>query len=266
MKEEKTKGKNTAARKTAKRAGVVQFLDKLLAIDRIEDLSRNGLQVEGAATIRRVGLAVDACLASFEAATLNDCEMLIVHHGMIWGSLRSLTGDVYRQVRFLIEASLNLYAVHLPLDLHPELGNNARLAAAIGIKKPFPFGIYNGIPIGFEGTIVRPLRLDTLCRALEKVTGGTTLALPFGKKFNKRIAIVSGGASSIIGEAVAKHVDCFITGEPNHAHYHLAREAGLNVIYGGHYHSETLGVKAVGKALEREFGIESVFLDIPTTV
>ncbi len=108
--------------------------------------------------------------------------------------------------------------------------------------------------------------LDELCRATEKETGGTTLTLPFGKNLNRRIAIVSGGASAIIGEAVAKQVDCFITGEPNHVHYHLAREAGLNVIYGGHYYSETLGVKAVGQALEREFGIESVFLDIPTTV
>ena len=252
--------------KTAKRAGVVHFLDTLLAIDRIEDLSRNGLQVEGTATIRRVGLAVDACLASYEAAVLNGCQMLIVHHGMIWGGLRSLTGDVYRQVKFLIEASLNLYAAHLPLDLHSELGNNARLAAAIGIKKQFPFGIYQDASIGFEGTIAKPMGLDALCRALEKTTGGTTLTLPFGKKFNKRIAIVSGDASAIIGEAVTKRVDCFITGEPNHAHYHLAREAGLNVIYCGHYHSETLGVKAVGKALERAFGIESVFLDIPTIV
>ncbi len=130
MKDEKAKGRSKTG-KTATRAEVVLFLNTLLAIEKIEDLSRNGLQVEGAETIRRVGLAVDGCLASYEAAAHRDCQMLIVHHGMIWGGLPSLTGDVYRQVRFLIEASLNLYAAHLPLDLHPELGNNARLAAAI---------------------------------------------------------------------------------------------------------------------------------------
>jgi dinuclear metal center YbgI/SA1388 family protein len=250
----------------AARTDIVRFLNSLLAVDSIEDVSRNGLQVEGTETVRRVGLAVDACLASYEAAAANNCQMLIVHHGLIWGGLPSLTGDVYRQVRFLFDAGLNLYAAHLPLDRHPSLGNNARLAEVIGLKNLRDFGMYKGIAIGFEGILTQAKTTGELCRALAKATGGTPLSLPFGPKQNRRIAIVSGSASEIIAEAVAKNIDCYITGEPKHAHYHLAREAGLNVIYGGHYHTETLGVQALGRVLETEFGIGSVFLDLPTTV
>jgi len=264
--------KTTATKKTirppksAPRTDLVRYLDTLLDIDKIDERSCNGQQVEGCDTIRRAGLAVDGCLAAYEAAAAHGCQMVIVHHGMIWGGLTSLTGATFRQVKFLVENGLNLYAAHLPLDLHAVFGNNARLAAAVGIGRPLPFGVYHGIAIGFEGTLVRPLGLDPLCRALEKATGGATQTLAFGKKLNKRIAIVSGGASSIINEAIEKGIDCFITGEPDHTHFHLAKEAGLNVIYGGHYHSETPGVKAIGRLLEQKFGIESVFLDIPTSV
>jgi dinuclear metal center YbgI/SA1388 family protein len=245
---------------------IVRYLNTLLAIDSIEDVSRNGLQVEGTEKVHRVGLAVDACLASYKAAAAHDCQMLIVHHGLIWGGLPYLTGAVYRQVKFLIENSLNLYAAHLPLDLHPEHGNNARLAKAIGMENPLPFGTYHGIAIGIEGMVTPERSVEALSHALAEAIDVTPLSLPFGKKLCRRIAVVSGSASEIIGEAIEKGVDCFITGEPKHTHYHLAQEAGLNVIYGGHYHSETLGVKALGEVLEQEFGIESVFLDIPTTV
>lgn len=264
MNRHKTKDKPVTIETT--RIEIVRFLDTLMGIASIEDVSRNGLQVEGAVKVRRVGLAVDACLASYKAAAAHDCQMLIVHHGLIWGGLPYLTGAVYRQVKFLVENSLNLYAAHLPLDLHPEHGNNAQLAKAIGMENPVPFGMYHGIAIGIEGMVTPERSVEALSHDLAEAIDVTPLSLPFGKKLCRRIAVVSGSASEIIDEAIAKGVDCFITGEPKHTHYHLAQEAGLNVIYGGHYHSETLGVKALGTVLEQEFGIESVFLDIPTTV
>jgi dinuclear metal center YbgI/SA1388 family protein len=253
-------------KKAMNRDALVSFLDRELSIVSIDDHSRNGLQVQGAEKIGRVALAVDACFEAYEAAAVKGCQMIIAHHGMIWGGLPYITKATFRQLKFLFDHEINLYAAHLPLDLHAKLGNNAQLAVMTGLRSLKPFGVYKGITIGFEGTLSKPVALAALSVRLEKLLGGTNIVLPFGPDNVRRIGIVSGSASEIIDEAISRKVDCYITGEPKHTHHHLAKEAGLNVIYCGHYHSEKPGVIAVGKLIEKKFGISCDFLDVPTKV
>jgi dinuclear metal center YbgI/SA1388 family protein len=250
----------------ASRNQIVRYLNNLLAIDKIKDSSCNGLQVQGAKTIRRVGLAVDACMAVYRKAAAKKCEMVIVHHGLIWNGLTSITGAHYEQVRYLVSHWLNLYAAHLPLDMHPEVGNNIMLARALKLSSVKPFGKYKDSLIGYEGVLPSAATPDDLGRACGRILGGGFSSLPFGRKKCRRLAIVSGGGSDAIPEAIDKGIDCFITGEPSHWNHHAALEAGLTVLYVGHYHSETPGVKAVGKKLEKEFDMETVFIDEPTLV
>jgi dinuclear metal center YbgI/SA1388 family protein len=248
------------------RTDVVSFLDDLLNIRGIEDYSRNGLQVQGAPEISRVAVAVDGCLEAYEEAAAADCQMLVVHHGMIWGGLPAVTGATYRQLRVLLDHGVSLYAAHLPLDLHPKYGNNAQIAAALKLTAIKPFGSYKGVTIGYEGRLAAAVSIETLAQRLESFLGGLPLLFPFGKKEIRTVAIVSGRASEIIEDAIAGEVDCFITGEPKHEHFHRAKEAGLNVIYCGHYFSEKPGVIALGVLLKKKFAVETVFLDIPTMV
>lgn len=245
---------------------ITLFLDRELRTTEIRDSSCNGLQVQGAPFVSKIGLAVDACIAAYEQAVEKGCGMLIAHHGIIWDGLRSITGKNYKHVKFLLDHDLNLYASHLPLDLHPKLGNNAGLAAILGLGRLKPFGNYKGTMIGFEGVLSNERSLDNIVGTLCEKLDAECTVLPFGDKSIKRVAIVSGGASGELAEAIDKGIDCYVTGEPGHANYHEALEAKINVIYCGHYHSETPGVKALGKLIENQFGIETVFLDIPTVI
>jgi len=244
----------------------VQFLDKFLRIKEIKDASCNGLQVQGSSSVSKIGVTVDASLMAYEKAVEEDCQMVIAHHGMIWGGLTSVTGISYKHIRYLFDHDLNLYAAHLPLDLHASVGNNVQLAAIVELQNQKPFGSYNGIEIGFEGSLPEPKNIEDLVTTLQKALGGEYITLPFGKKRIQRIGIISGGAARELSEAIEKEIDCYITGEPNHSNYHTAREAGINVIYCGHYHSETVGVKALADVITEKFNVETVFLDIPTTI
>jgi dinuclear metal center YbgI/SA1388 family protein len=251
---------------TTSRDKIVNYLNSFLEIEKIKDSSCNGLQVQGVKNIKRVGLAVDACMAAYKKAAAKKCQMLVVHHGLIWNGLTSIRGAEYEQVRYLLEHGLNLYAAHLPLDMHSEVGNNIMLVKALRLSSIKPFGKYKDNFIGYEGVLPAPSSLDGLGRACRKILGGTFSTLPFGKKKCRTIAIVSGGGSEAIPEAVDKGIDCFITGEALHWNHHAALEARLNVLYLGHYHSEKPGVKALGKKLEKEFDVETVFIDEPTKV
>ncbi|MBN2036552.1 MAG: Nif3-like dinuclear metal center hexameric protein [Chitinispirillaceae bacterium] len=252
--------------KSVPAAALVSFLDRELQIGRLEDYSRNGLQVQGATMVSNMGLAVDACMATYKAASARGCQMVIVHHGMIWGGIAYVTGATFRQLKFLFDHGMSLYAAHLPLDLHPRLGNNVQIARMLGLRSLRPFGCYKGTMIGYEGELPRPAARTTLSDKLARLLGARTVVLPFGTDKIRRVAIVSGSASDIIREAIQKNVDCFISGEPEHSHHHCAREAGLNVIYCGHYHSEKPGVIAVGRLIAKRFGIACDFLDVPTIV
>jgi dinuclear metal center YbgI/SA1388 family protein len=248
------------------RKKLIPYLNSILSVHTIHDESCNGLQVEGSKEIFTVGLAVDACLSVFKKAAARKCQLLVVHHGIIWRGLTSITGITRRQIEYLLKHDLNLYAAHLPLDLHAEFGNNIRLADILGLSDIQPFGIYKGIPIGFMGNAPHRLSADDIGSKLQSKIGGVFSKLPFGKRKNRKIALVSGGGSDVLPEAIEKGVDCLITGESTHWNHHMALEGKINVLYCGHYHTETLGVKAIGKHLEKVFKIKTVFIDEPTLV
>ncbi|MCP4676248.1 MAG: Nif3-like dinuclear metal center hexameric protein [Deltaproteobacteria bacterium] len=250
-----------------KRNELVRYLDERLETNTVEDVSINGLQVQGRDDVRKIGLATDAVLAVYKRAKDLDCDMLIAHHGIIWGGgIRSVTGRDFEHIRFLIESGINLYAAHLPLDAHPEVGNNAELARMVELGNREPFGNYHGVMLGFKGTLPKPMTLDELAAIWQKEIGGESIGLPFGKKTINTLAVVSGGGSSALPEAIAKGIDCFVSGESRHEDHHLALEGKINVLYLGHYHSETAGVRAVGLEIAERFDVETVFIDEPTIV
>jgi dinuclear metal center YbgI/SA1388 family protein len=247
-----------------RRDDLVHYLDERLGIRDIDDVSVNGLQVEGAAEIRKIALITDAAMALFSKASAAGCDMIIAHHGIIWGGIKAVRGPIYNQIKLLLDNNINLYAAHLPLDAHPELGNNAQLGAIAGLTDTTPFGLYHGAAIGIAGRLPSPLTPEELSDVFVRAIGGTPMLLPFGKARLETVAIVSGGGSSALPEAIAAGIDCFVTGEGRHENHHLALEAGIHVMLLGHYHSETVGVKAVGREIEERFGIETIFIDEPT--
>lgn len=243
---------------------VVHWLNERLNIAAFKDLSVNGLQVEGRPEVRKIALVTDAALKLYERAAEHKCDMIIAHHGMIWGGLTSITGRVFSQLKALFDAEINLYAAHLPLDAHPELGNNIELARMISLTDIEPFGESHGQMIGVCGKLPAPMRPDDLAAAFSGKIGGAPLVLPFGKSKIETVGIVSGGGGGMLEEASARGLDCLVTGEGRHENHHLALESHLNVIYLGHYHSETAGVKALGRAIETELGLTCLFIDEPT--
>ncbi len=247
-----------------KRDELVAYLDEYLNIAQIKDSSRNGLQVEGSENVSKIGLAVDACMAAYELAVERECQMVIAHHGIIWDGIQAVTGAVARQLKFLLNTGVSLYGAHLPLDLHPEIGNNIRIARTLGIKEPVEFGDYHGTKIGFSGKLPAKASTAEIASVLEDASGGKSTLLEFGSVENSSVAIISGGGASGLNEAIQNGIDCFITGETSHTAYHFAKEAHINVVFYGHYHSEKCGVTALGEHVEKKFDLQTEFLDIPT--
>ena len=246
---------------------VVAYLDRELAIAKFEDSSANGLQVGpergGAGEVRTVGLAVDACLASFRAAKKAGCDLVLVHHGLIWGGgVKDVKGNMRKRLAFLLANDISLYAAHLPLDAHPKLGNNARLARLVGIKRPVPFGRYHGQRIGFTGKLPRAATAKEIAASLKKELGGRPFVKGDAQRKLRNVAICSGGGSSLLAEAAESGYEALLTGEGVHADSHEIADLGFTVIYAGHYETETLGVKAVGAALRKRFGVKTTFLDV----
>jgi len=269
-KQEKTRAEakpRGSSKAKVSRDTVVSFLDKTLRTTEISDNSVNGLQVEGAEKVTKIGLAVDASLEAYKLAAQKGCQMVIAHHGIIWDGIKSVTGPIYRQIEFLIKNEISLYASHLPLDLHPALGNNVQIAKLLGLKNIQPFGVYkNGLHIGFEGYLTKAETLKSISDLVKKKIGGPVQSLPFGPQKIWRAAVISGRGSSAITEAIEKKIDLFITGEPVHEHHHTALEGNINVIYGGHYHTEIPGLLALGEFLSKRLEVETIFLDVPTLV
>jgi dinuclear metal center YbgI/SA1388 family protein len=213
-----------------------------------------------------VGLAVDASLQTYRSAVDAGCQMLIVHHGLIWNGIRAVTDATYRHLKFLLDHDLNIYASHLPLDKHPVVGNNVQLARIVGIATPVPAFTYHGTVIGCRGALRSGRSLRDISSKLTSAISSEPVILPFGPQKSRTIGIVSGGAPDMLQQAIEAGLDCFITGESAHFTHHQAAEAGINVIFAGHYQTETVGVKALGAMVAKKFGVETVFLDIPTRV
>jgi len=243
---------------------LVSFLDaELFLADFAEDESANGLQVEGRSTVQKVGLSVDACEYVFSKAAEKKIDFLLVHHGLIWGGLKSVRGVMRKRIKGLLDAETSLYACHLPLDWHPEYGNNVRLLQLLSLKKMGEFGKYHGKTISYWGRTSRALSLDEFTAGVDKKLGTSSTVVSFGRKV-RNVGVVSGGGWFAINEAEKYGIDTFLTGEPSHSAYTLAEEMKVNLIFAGHYATETLGVKAVGATLEKRFGLQVEFIDHPT--
>ncbi len=245
---------------------IVQFLDDFLGIKDWEDKSNNGLQIEGKPEVRKIVFAVDACMDVFVRAKERDADMIIVHHGLIWGGIDYVRGIVKRRLKFLLDNEISLYAVHLPLDAHPKVGNNAQLLRLLEVEPEEQFGMYKGKPIGFYGKLENPMNLSEIVEILRNKLSERLIVLDFGDEKIEMVGAISGKGAFALVEAIDKGLDLFITGEAEHSAYHLAKECGINVIFAGHYATETLGVKALMNVIGEEFAgeIEVEFIDVPT--
>lgn len=229
------------------------------------DDSLNGLQVDNdGREITKVAFAVDACLESFVLAEQRGAGLLFVHHGLFWGKPVPLTGIMRDRLEVLFKNHIALYGVHLPLDAHPEVGNNAALADLLGLEERKPFGVYHGRKIGYQGIVPNPITIDEAVRRISFMNRPPVGVFPFGKKEIRSCAVVSGGAPMEAFQAIDEQVDLYITGESSHSVYHHAIEGKLNMIAGGHYSTEVWGVRRVMEKLANECNMDAEFLDIPT--
>ena len=244
------------------RDALVTYLDDYLGCRGSADYSDNGLQIEGGADVTRLALAVDACQETIAGAVAAGAQMLIVHHGLFWGKVLRVVGPHRRRVQALLDGGCSLYAAHLPLDRHPEVGNNAELARLLGLTVVGGLGEAFGLPVGVIATATTTR--TALVARLEASLGVTPLVLPSGPEQVQRVGIISGGAARDIAAAAAAGCDTYLTGEASHSSYHDAAEYGVNVIYAGHYATETVGLKALAAHLDVQFALPSTFIDRPT--
>ena len=243
---------------------IISHCDRILRTAEIGDYDGavNGLQAGNSGSVTRIAATVDASLATVKMAVAAKADLLLVHHGLFWSPSHPWTGKKHELLKLLVENNLAVYGSHLPLDLHPTLGNNAQLAAALGLKKLKPFFASHGQEVGLK-TAAKISRAE-LAKRIERATGVKPKLIPGGREICERIGIVTGGAGGDLAKAVAGGVDTFITGEGPHWTYALAEELGVNVFYGGHYATETFGVKALAAALAKKFKLPWEFLDHPT--
>jgi len=244
---------------------IVRYCDRALRIDRIKDYDGavNGLQVENkSGRVTRIAATVDASLATVQMAIKTRADLLLVHHGLFWSPRQPWTGANYQLFRTMSESNLALYSSHLPLDAHPKLGNNAQLCAALGLRNLRPFFFERDQFLGLQAT-TRILRSE-LAHRLQRATGAQPIVLPGGPSVCRRVGVVTGGAGGELKRAAKEGVDVFITGEGPHWTFALAEELGINVLYGGHYATETFGVKALAAHLAAKFRVPWTFLDHPT--
>jgi dinuclear metal center YbgI/SA1388 family protein len=229
------------------------------------DSSLNGLQVDnGGGGITTIAFGVDGSLETFKRAAAAGAGMLFVHHGLFWGAPLRLEGGHRERIKFLLDHDLALYAVHLPLDQHPSLGNNAALAELLGIENLEPFGLYHGHKIGYKGKLAVPLTIDEAVKRVSFMGRPPLGVYPFGKKENLSCAVISGGAAFESNQAIEEGVDLYVTGESSHTVYHACLEGGLNMIAGGHYSTEVWGVRRMMEKCAAELEIDVEFIDVPT--
>jgi dinuclear metal center YbgI/SA1388 family protein len=228
------------------------------------DGAHNGLQFENRGQVGRIAAAVDATLTTVRLARAAGADLLLVHHGLFWGRTVPWTGRRAELLRELVAGDLAVYSQHLPLDGHPELGNAAQLARALGFTRLRPFFARQGAWLGVQTTLARGLDRAELADRLGRALGSTPKLLPGGPAVCRRLGICTGGAGSELPQAAAEGVDTFITGEGPHWTYALAEEHRVNAFYAGHYATETFGVKALAAELGRKFRLPWVFLDHPT--
>lgn len=245
-------------------ADLVTYLDQYLQVATVADSPEalNGLQVENGGRVRRLAAAVDACEATIAMAAAEQADLLLVHHGLFWSGLAPLTGPAYRRIAGLVRSDVAVYSSHLPLDRHPDVGNAPVLARQLGVTVRGDFGTYRGQTVGVWGEL--DVSRDELAQRIARVTGQAPRILGFGPDRARRIGIVTGAGGGEIHQAAEASLDTYLTGEGPHWSYFDAEELHINVIYAGHYATETMGVKALAEHLSAKFDLPWVFLDHPT--
>ena len=243
---------------------IVSYTDDFLRISDVGDWDNalNGLQIENSGRVTRIGAAVDVSTRVLTEAQKQDVDLLIVHHGLFWPGLQPVQGALRRQLRIAFENDVALYSAHLPLDIHPKIGNNTQLVAALGLKSSQPFLEEKGQPVGLK--IRASLSRSELVRKLQKVLNGPVKVFDFGPKQTRAIGVVTGAAGSEIYRVADDGIDTFITGEAPHWAAVAAEELGMNLLLGGHYATEVFGVKALAAHLSKRFRIPWEFIDCPT--
>lgn len=243
---------------------IVEHCDKTLAISSFRDWDGafNGLQAENSGAVSRIAAAVDARRATIDRAIDQGADLLLAHHGLFWSPQHPWTGARYQLLRRVLDGNLAIYSAHLPLDAHPRLGNSVLLARGLRLRRLRPFFEAKGRTIGFAGET--DLALDDLAARLGELCGAPPVVLPSGPKRCRQVGVVTGGAGAEVREAVAAGLDTFVTGEGPHWTATLAEELGVNVLYGGHYATETFGVKALAAHLSKKFRLPWFFVDYPT--
>jgi dinuclear metal center YbgI/SA1388 family protein len=243
-------------------------LDALLEPARFGDYCVNGLQVPGPDRVHTLATGVSAGAQLFELAAHEGANMLLVHHGLFWGAgVQAVDLVLKRRLQLLFDADIALAAYHLPLDAHPELGNNALLAQALGAERREPFALHHGQAIGCLATLPHPGMLaDDLFAHVREVTAREPLVLGSGPAHVRRVAIVSGAGADYLDEAAAAGAHALLTGEAPERSMAHARELGLHLIAAGHYSTETLGVRCLGERLAERFDLRHVFLDVPNPI
>lgn len=243
---------------------LVRYLDDYLRVREVADdrNALNGLQVENAGEVRYIAAAVDACQATIAVAAERSADLLLVHHGLFWAGLEPLTGRTYRRVSALLRHGVALYSAHIPLDRHPDVGNNALLARKLGIEVRGWFGDHLGSPLGAWGDL--DIGRDALRERIEGALGASAKLIPGGPERCRRVGIITGAAGGFVRQARDAGLDTFITGEGHHWTYLDAEELGVNVVLAGHYATETLGVQALAAHLSERFQLPWSFLDHPT--
>lgn len=240
------------------------YLDGYLRVAEVPDAPTafNGLQVENGGSVSRVAAAVDASERTILAAVQRGCDLLLVHHGLLWSGAAPVTERRYRKLKLLFDHGMAVYAAHIPLDVHPEVGNNAVLARELGIELEGTFGSYQGIHLGVWGRL--DLRREALCARLDELLGVRVRLVAGGGERVSRVGVVTGAGAQAIREAAELGLDGLVTGEGTHHTYFDAMEERINVYFGGHYATETWGVRALATHLEARFGLPWEFLDLPT--
>jgi dinuclear metal center YbgI/SA1388 family protein len=247
---------------------ILDELDRILEPDRFDDYGPNGLQVPGAAHVETIATGVSAHLELFELAAAEPAQLLLVHHGLFWGSGPGpIDPQLKRRLRVLFDADIALAAYHLPLDAHPEVGNNALLARALGAETIEPFALHRGEPIGFLARLPHDgVPATDLFTRVQTLTAREPLVFDAGPRRVRTIAIVSGAGSDYLADAAAAGADALLTGEPTERVMAQARELGVHFIAAGHYATETFGVKRLGELIAERFDVRHVFLDVPNPI
>lgn len=246
---------------------LVEYLDDYLQAGQGRDYCPNGLQVEGRRRIHKLITGVSACQALFERARQLGGDAVLVHHGLFWeGDSRSLTGVAYRRVAELVRAEVALLSYHLPLDRHPEVGNNAVAARRLGLVDLEPFGFHDGLAVGFSGTFPTPVTPTELVARCRYLFDNEPLAFLSGPESISSLAIVSGRAEREVHGAIRQGLDAYVTGEATEWVMNLVREARIHYLACGHHATERLGIQALGQHIAERFDLEVEFVDVPNPV